>query len=487
MGHYYSPFLLLQLHILLTLLLLGSTAPQEITVNNSTTIDVEACMEQEELLGLFEVMGALLEDTYNWAQMHPHPCTDTPWPGIQCGVVDQFQDPLIFHVTKLHIGPDVLASPVCKTTANLSQPSLLKLPFLKSLSIFNCFVSTEVSLSPSLFNSFSSLEQIVFKSNPNLGGLIPHTIADVTTLRVLCLSQNSLQGEIPNEIGKLWQLEQLDFSYNHLTGSVPQEIGQLSSLTILDLSFNNFQGQVPNSLGQFTSIQKIDLSFNSIGGEIPKKMGNLRNLILLDLSHNYLQGPLPETLLGLKGLQYLILDNNPINSELPNFLGALCNLVVMSFSNCGLLGEIPTSFADLGHLSALSLDRNRLSGSVPTKLGALPHLGQLNLSQNQLSGEVFFTDDVVERLGKRLDVRGNSGLCRSHEMHKKFYQILNIPDCLDSSSSHESGGGGVDDDQYEKLKPNLVSGRESSNSAFAHQTQSNKFVFILFLFCLYVL
>ena len=40
-------------------------------------------MEEDELLGLFEVMDALLEDPY-WAQPHPKPCSDTPWAGVEC-------------------------------------------------------------------------------------------------------------------------------------------------------------------------------------------------------------------------------------------------------------------------------------------------------------------------------------------------------------------------------------------------------------------
>jgi hypothetical protein len=121
----------------------------------------EMVMEEEEILGLFEVMSALLEDP-GWAELHPQPCTDTPWPGIQCEIGDQ--DPPIFHVTKIHIGPDVVTPP-CKSSANLSD-SLFKLPFLKTLSIFNCFLTSPVTLSPTLFSATTSLEHLDLVSNP---------------------------------------------------------------------------------------------------------------------------------------------------------------------------------------------------------------------------------------------------------------------------------------------------------------------------------
>lgn len=170
----------------------------------------EMAMEEDELLGLFEVMGALLEDS-DWVHEHPQPCTDTPWPGVKCEVSDD--DPQIFHVTEIHIGPDIV-SPPCKSSAYLSG-SLLKLPYLKTLSIFNCFVASPITLPATLFGSLSSLEHLALQSNPSLSGELPPSLGQVPRLRVLSLSQNSLQGQIPAQIGGLVCLEQLDLSYNN--------------------------------------------------------------------------------------------------------------------------------------------------------------------------------------------------------------------------------------------------------------------------------
>lgn len=380
-------------------------------------------MEKEELLGLFDVFDALLGDS-DWAKDHPQPCSETPWPGVECEI-GQEETPL-FHVTKIHIGPDIL-NPPCKNSATFSN-SLLKLPYLKTLSIFNCFLTSQLSLSPSLFGSLSSLEHLALDSNPAITGEIPKSLANLASLRVLSLSQSSLNGEIPKEIGEIVMLEQLDLSYNNLSGAVPEAIGGMEKLTILDLSWNSLEGQLPSSLGQLHFLQKIDLSSNKIMGKIPPQLGKLESLVLLDLSNNLLSGQIPETILDLDHLEYFILDHNPLNTELPNFLGHLKKLQTMSLSSCGLVGKLPTSFSFLQHLSSLSLDNNSLTGTIPPSLGTLQNLDLLNLSHNLLSGEVLLSEDFVKRLGMRLDIRGNSGLC-TRNVHQK-----NISVCLNNAS-----------------------------------------------------
>ncbi|KAG4178421.1 hypothetical protein ERO13_A10G042000v2 [Gossypium hirsutum] len=328
-------------------------------------------MEEGELLGLFDVIGSLLDEP-GWAEVHPEPCTNTPWPGIECEIG---QDPPIFHVTAIHIGPDV-ATPPCQPSAKISD-SLLKLPYLRTLSIFNCFVTSTVILSPTLFGALSSLEHLSLQSNPSLSGNVPPSLGNLTRLRILSLSQNNLQGNIPGEFGWLVNLEQLDLSYNNLSGEIPQEIEGLKSLAILELSSNGLTGVLPFALGQLQHLQKVDLCSNRIHGKIPPELGKLN-----------------------------------------------------SFSGCGLIGPIPNSLSSLKNLTALSLDNNTLTGTIPSNLGSLPNLDQLNLSHNKLSGELLLPQDFINRLGKRLDVRGNNGLCTSYHLASNISTYLQTRTCL---------------------------------------------------------
>ncbi|RDX65348.1 Piriformospora indica-insensitive protein 2, partial [Mucuna pruriens] len=432
-------------------------------------------VEEEELLGLFEVMDALLEDP-EWAQAHPKPCTDTPWPGVECEVSN---NPPMFHVTKIHIGPDIVVSPPCKSSAYLS-PSLLKLKYIKILSIFNCFVASPVTLPKSLFGPLSSLEHLALENNPSLYGEIPASLGDVAGLRVLSLSQNSFQGNIPSQIGGLVSLEQLDLSYNNLSGQIPMEIGGLKSMTILDLSCNAIQGAMPYSLGQLQLLQKLDLHSNSLSGSIPPNLGHLKRLVLLDLSHNFIGGPIHENLSSLELLEYLLIDDNPIKGGIPKFIGKLRKLKSVSLSGCGLSGPIPYSFSSLKNLTALSLGNNSLSGPVPPNLGSLPNLDQLNISHNKLSGVLQLPDDFVKKLGKRLDLRGNSKLCISDQPNKKnLSSFLEIPSCLNMRQRNDNyfAGGPLED--LSGIKPSWYHSNPSSCSSWLNNLQVILFTLVI--------
>ncbi|ONK67310.1 uncharacterized protein A4U43_C06F18820 [Asparagus officinalis] len=420
-----APSLLL-LSLLLSLLLPSNCSPQP--------------MQAQELSSLFNIMGSLLVDGPSWAQLHPHPCTDTPWPGVTCELVlnpDGVQDPFL-HVTRIHIGPD-LATPPCKPTAHLN--SLRGLPFLKTLSLFSCFVSpSNATLSPSLFSNSSSLQQLVLKSNNGLVGEIPKSLSNLRNLRVLSLSQNNLTGPIPKEIGGLARLQQLDLSYNSLAQQIPETLSGLTSLTIFDLSYNKLEGQLPNSLGRLSSLRKLDLSSNLISGKIPWQIGELENLALLDLGRNNISGPIPETLSGLKNLEYFLMESNPIRAQIPLFLGDLRSLTVIGLSGCGLIGPIPAQLGSLENLAALALDRNKLNGSVPRSLGSLSKLGQLNLSQNELSGEIGLGQDFVVRMGNRIDLRENKGLCAKFE-NNRVWVNFEAPPCVGPQFGRGRGSG----------------------------------------------
>ncbi|KAG6405014.1 hypothetical protein SASPL_132593 [Salvia splendens] len=422
-------------------------------------------MEEEELFGLFEVMGSLLEDP-TWAQMHPLPCTDTPWPGVECGLMEETD---VFHVTKIHVGDDVV-SPPCKASAKISD-SLLKLPYLRTLSLINCFTDSEVSLNKRLFQSLASLEHLTLESNPALIGEIPSTISNLSSLKTLCLSQNNLSGGIPKEIGNLVNLQQLVLSRNNLTGAIPGEIGGMEKLAILDLSLNSLDNTLPSSIGGLESLEKIDLSWNRLRGAPPPWLGNLTRLSLLDLSHNSFTGPIHESLSGMQQLQYLIMESNPLNSKFPSFASSLTRLAVLSLSSCGLHGPIPSVFSNLTNLTALSLDDNHLDGAVPAEIGSLRNLDTLNLSRNHLSGRLMFPPDFMNRIGQRLDIRENDGLCAdlAVRMSNTSSRLLQNPSCDDAvifaapsnrtmAADHRNSGSSVN------LKPDLYGGGDDSSS-----------------------
>jgi hypothetical protein len=204
------------LSIAISLLLFQAVATAQLAEDG----DAPPELPRSELAAIYRVMADLLDDP-TWPQLHPRPCTDTPWPGLQCELAPD--DSRRLRATRLHFGPDV-STPPCKPGARLAAPAILGLPHLKTLSLFGCFVGAgPVELPAALFTNASSLEQLVLKSNPGLTGRIPATLTNLKSLQVLSLSQNGFRGEIPRELGGLAALQQLDLSYNNITGEVRTE------------------------------------------------------------------------------------------------------------------------------------------------------------------------------------------------------------------------------------------------------------------------
>ncbi|KAI5066607.1 hypothetical protein GOP47_0019231 [Adiantum capillus-veneris] len=387
-----------------------------------------SAIEQDALYTVMDSMAGGID----WKMLHPHPCSEDVWPGLVC---EQGDDGL-FHVTRLDFG--YRPNPACMRNASVPA-AIANLTHLRSLFIFECFSTFNTTIPISLVKLAPTLKELSLRTNSALVGTIPIELSNLSALQLLSLSQNGLSGRIPVQLSKLTALQHLDLSDNRLSGEVPHELGTLHNLIILDLSVNLINGPMPSSLGNLAMLQKLDLSFNSLRGTLPPKLGNLRRLQFLALNDNMLSGPYPAEMAGMVGLQYLILDNNPMRTTLPSFLNAYKGLMALSLSNSGYYGVIPDAYGELKNLTVLSLERNYLTGSIPSGLGKLFHIYQLNLSLNNLSGAIPFTQDFVQKLGRNLDLSGNTGLCSQWAMVQWVSKPTGgLPLCSSSSSSSSS-------------------------------------------------
>uniref|UniRef100_A0A453FGQ7 Leucine-rich repeat-containing N-terminal plant-type domain-containing protein n=2 Tax=Aegilops tauschii subsp. strangulata TaxID=200361 RepID=A0A453FGQ7_AEGTS len=367
-----------------------------------------AAMDPAERETLFLVMDAVSSDR-DWRSESPDPC-GAPWPGLECKPAPGTAAPL--HVTRLDFG--VEPNPSCKDAATF-PPQVLTLPRLQSLFFVDCFnnpAAVTALVLPSANLSSSTLQQLSIRANPSLSGVMPPQLVRLRSLQVLTISQNGLvRGEIPQGIGELKSLVHLDLSYNSLSGPVPSRISELKGLVGLDLSYNALSGPIPSRIGDLNQLQKLDLSSNNLTGGIPDTVANLTSLTFLALSNNGLNGHFPPDLSGLRNLQYLIMDNNPMDVPLPSELGSLARLQELRLAGSGYSGPIPAAFGQLASLTTLSLEDNNLTGEIPAGLSRLHRIYHLNLSNNGLGGAVPFDGAFLRRLGRNLDLSGNSGLC----------------------------------------------------------------------------
>ncbi|CAM0882518.1 unnamed protein product [Alopecurus aequalis] len=375
------------------------------------SVAAAAAMDPAERETLFLVMEAVSSDR-DWRSESPDPCS-APWPGLECKPAAASPASVApLHVTRLDFG--VEPNPSCKDTATF-PPQVLTLPHLQSLFFVDCFknpAATTALVLPSANLSSSGLQQLSIRANPSLSGVMPPQLVSLRSLQVLTISQNGLvRGEIPRGIGELKSLVHLDLSYNSLSGPVPSQITELKGLVGLDLSYNSLSGPIPSRIGELRQLQKLDLSSNNLTGGIPATVANLTSLTFLALSSNGLNGHFPPGLSGLRNLQYLIMDSNPMDVPLPSELGSLARLQELRLAGSGYSGPIPAAFGQLVSLTTLSLENNNLTGGIPAGLSRLHRMYHLNLSNNGLGGTVPFDGAFLRRLGRNLDLSGNSGLC----------------------------------------------------------------------------
>ncbi|XP_049388718.1 receptor-like protein 7 [Solanum stenotomum] len=115
----------------------------------------------------------------------------------------------------------------------------------------------------------------------------------------------------------------IDLSSNHFEGVIPKTLKDLSSLRLLNLSRNNLRGDIPMKLGQLSMLEALDLSWNRLTGKIPQELTRMNFLAFLNLSQNHLVGPIPQ------GRQFNTFENDSYGGNLD-----LCGLPLTK--KCGM-------------------------------------------------------------------------------------------------------------------------------------------------------
>ncbi|XP_051119394.1 protein TOO MANY MOUTHS [Andrographis paniculata] len=404
--------------LLLPILLLNSQMSSQFTIIMSDSSNAQTNGTQSPLPGaatasattdpaeqaaVYDIMRATGND---WATDIADVCRGR-WHGIEC-MPDKDN---VFHVVSLSFGAlsDDTAFPTCDLPRSSISPSITRLPHLRTLFFYRCLINNPQPIPGFLGRLGSSLQTLVLRENGHVG-VIPYELGNLTGLTVLDLHKNSLSGSIPVSLNRIVGLRSLDLSCNRLSGSVPGI--SFPELSVLDLNQNHLSGTIPGPILTSTRLVKIDLSRNRFTGPIPGLIA-LEEVILFDLSYNALTGPFPESFQGLKSIQALILTGNrmPSTSIPENAFRGLNELTILTLSDMGLEGPIPESIGKLPALRVLRLDRNRLNGTIPGSLASLNGLSEVRLENNRLIGAVPFGRERVWRMGRKLRLENNLGLC----------------------------------------------------------------------------
>lgn len=301
---------------------------------------------------------------------------------------------------------------------------LFSLQSLQSLNLaYNNFNGSQI---PSSLANLSNLSYLNL-SNAGFAGQIPGAISNMTRLVTLDLSTFSLlltsllklenpdlrmlvknlpeikelylDGVNVSAQGNEWcqalssslpNLQVLSLSSCFLSGPINPSLAKLRLLSIIRLDQNNLSSQVPDFLADFLNLTSLRLSSCQLHGTFPEKILQVHTLVTLDLSDNsLLQGFLPD-FPQTTSLQSLMLSKTSFSGFLPDSIGNLKNLLRIELQNCNFTGPIPTSMANLTQLVYLDLSSNRFDGPIPP-LHISKILTHVDLSYNSLTGAISST------------------------------------------------------------------------------------------------
>ncbi|XP_027152228.1 receptor like protein 21-like [Coffea eugenioides] len=268
--------------------------------------------------------------------------------------------------------------------------------------------------------SLKNLDELHLSDN-NFYGPVPMCFRNLTSLRVLDLSNNILSGNIPAAlITPLVHLEYLSLSGNLFGGSFSFnslgnhsklqgfELGplnndshvdtedlalpppfQLKALYLSGCNLNNQTRQIPSFLLYQKEMQILDLSSNKLVGEIPTwLLQNNTNFEVLVLKDNSFTGPfLVDDSLGIN-LSQLDISNNDVSGKVPQNIGlSFPFLEWLNLSGNSFEANIPQSLGNLTWADSIDLSHNKFSGEVPSQIGTgCLGLRILVLSYNNLHG-----------------------------------------------------------------------------------------------------
>ncbi|XP_062081325.1 receptor-like protein Cf-9 [Humulus lupulus] len=164
-------------------------------------------------------------------------------------------------------------------------------------------------------------------------------------------------------------LQILSFVGNSLIGELSSAICNLSSLKVLLLSNNKLGGELPHCFGKFSKLVSIvDLSNNSFSGNIPEfTKGN--QLKIINLGYNQFEGKLSKSLTHCKMLRYLNVESNKLNDIFPYWLGTLPELIILQLQKNEFRGVIeePRTNLHFPKLRIVDISYNNFFGKLPLK------------------------------------------------------------------------------------------------------------------------
>jgi len=290
-------------------------------------------------------------------------------------------------------------------------PSFLgEMPYLTYLNMEGLGLTSTIP--KTLFSQWDRLESLYLNDN-DITGTLPSSIANLKAVKTLWMGGNNLGGSIISEIGQLTTLVDLSLESNFREDSaskrgfmtaLPPSLAQLTNLQVLDLSDNALSGTIPPQLGDLISLRRLDLSNNFFESQLPTHLGRLQMLEEVDISSNWLSSTIPKEVGDMISLTSLSLESNykdqngyftwGIHGNLPTELGKLKNLRHLNLNDNALSGTLVSEIGQLYFLETLHLQSNFLHGPIPTEYSNCVLLEEILLQDNSIDAAFSVPDEI---------------------------------------------------------------------------------------------
>ncbi|XP_051120741.1 MDIS1-interacting receptor like kinase 1-like [Andrographis paniculata] len=346
--------------------------------------------ERSILLSIKASLVDPLDHLKNWSSIVGNGSVHCSWTGVQCNT-DGFVEKL--HLSHMNLSgrvPDEIQGLLrlsslelcCNEFTSLLPKSLANLTALKIIDLSQNFFTGGFPVGLGMAAGLITVNA----SGNNFSGALPEDLGNATFLDSLDLRGNFFEGSIPKGFKNLTRLKFLGLSGNNLTGQIPVELGELASLETIILGYNAFEGGIPAEFGNLTNLKYLDLAVGTLGGSIPPELGKLKQLNTVFLYQNNLVGEIPPELGNMAAVQFLDLSDNMLSGEIPGEIAELKSLQLLNLMSNNLSGSVPPAIGGLTRLEVLELWDNMLSGPLPGDLGLNSPLQWLDASSNSLSG-----------------------------------------------------------------------------------------------------
>ena len=112
-----------------------------------------------------------------------------------------------------------------------------------------------------------------------MSGVLPPQLSKLSLMQDLRIFRNAIGGTLSESFFQAWTaMTRLDLSYMQLSGTLPPTVAFMSSIDFLSLSNNSFTGPVPSSLGGLAAsgvLTSLALDGNSFAGTLDPRLLSL--------------------------------------------------------------------------------------------------------------------------------------------------------------------------------------------------------------------